>query len=112
LNDEWPKLKVDGIFTANTLHIVSWPLVKSFFQGVGEHLTKKGHLCVYGPFNYQGEFTSVSNENFEQWLKNRDVNSGIRDFEAIELLAMSVGLTLVDDHEMLANNRLLVFVKK
>ena len=40
------------------------------------------------------------------------MNSGIRDIEAILLLATSAGLHLVDDHVMPANNRLLVFSKK
>ena len=55
--------------------------------------------------------TSESNANFDIWLKDRDINSGIRDIEAILLLANSVGLHLIDDHKMPANNRLLVFSK-
>jgi cyclopropane fatty-acyl-phospholipid synthase-like methyltransferase len=117
LNGEWPMnntnitSNVDGIFTANTLHIISWFLVKRFFEGVKNNLKNGGTLCIYGPFNYDGKFTSESNANFELWLKDRDVNSGIRDFEAIELLAKSAGLSLISDNDMPANNRLLVFIK-
>ena len=66
-------------------------------------------LCVYGPFNYGGAFTSDSNASFDQWLKARDALSGIRDFEAVNALALSAGLQLIDDVEMPANNRLLVW---
>jgi len=111
LNQAWPIEKVDGIFTANTLHIVSWSLVKKLFQGVGEHLSLGGKLFIYGPFNYQGQFTSQSNADFDVWLKNIDVARGIRDIEAISELANAQGLTLIEDHTMPANNRLLVFVK-
>ena len=111
LNQPWPIEKVAGIFTANTLHIVSWTLVKHFFQGVGEHLSLAGKLCIYGPFNYQGQFTSQSNADFDVWLKNIDVERGIRNIEAISKLANEQGLTLIHDHAMPANNRLLVFVK-
>jgi len=115
LNHPWklPQIltDLDGIFTANTLHIVSWPLVIKFFNGVAEHLTEKGTLCIYGPFNYQGKFTSDSNANFNLWLKARDENSGIRDIEAILELATSAGLQLTADNTMPANNRLLVFKK-
>ncbi|KXO12913.1 hypothetical protein AKG98_4112 [Moritella sp. JT01] len=111
LNQPWPIEKVAGIFTANTLHIVSWPLVKRFFQGVGEHLSSAGKLCIYGPFNYQGQFTSQSNADFDVWLKNIDAERGIRNIEAINKLANEQGLTLIHDHAMPANNRLLVFVK-
>lgn len=102
---------IDGIFTANTLHIISWPLVQKFFDTVEEYLNTNGTLCIYGPFNYQGKYTSESNANFDLWLKERDVNSAIRDFEAIYQLAKEAGLSLVEDVEMPANNRLLIFNK-
>jgi len=103
---------VDGLYTANTLHIISWPLVVKFFEGIAQNLAGKAMVCIYGPFRYQGKFTSESNANFDLWLKDRDIDSGIRDMEAILLLANSAGLTLIDDHMMPANNQLLVFSKK
>jgi hypothetical protein len=115
LDKTWPipnnNLPVDGIYTANTLHIISWPLVVKFFEGISESVTVGANVCIYGPFNYQGKFTSESNADFELWLKDRDINSGIRDIEAILLLANTAGLNLIDDHSMPANNRLLVFSK-
>jgi predicted O-methyltransferase YrrM len=115
INSDWnlPQFlkPLNGIFTANTLHIISWPLVVKFFQGVTENLHKEGILCIYGPFNYQGKYTSESNENFDFWLKERNSDSAIRDFEAILSLATSSGLILTADHDMPANNRLLVFLK-
>ncbi|PKG86499.1 methylase [Colwellia sp. 75C3] len=115
LHKTWPvpnnNLAVDGLYTANTLHIISWPLVVKFFEAIAQNLTAEANVCIYGPFNYQGKFTSESNANFDIWLKDRDINSGIRDIEAILLLANSTGLNLIDDNEMPANNRLLVFSK-
>lgn len=102
---------IDGLFTANTLHIISWPLVVKFFEGISQNLSVSANVCVYGPFNYEGKFTSESNANFDLWLKDRDINSGIRDIEAILQLAESAGLKLTNDYAMPANNRLLVFVK-
>jgi cyclopropane fatty-acyl-phospholipid synthase-like methyltransferase len=111
LNNPWPMTQVDAIYTANTLHIVSWPLVQALVQGVSQHLATGGNCCIYGPFNYQGKFTSESNANFNDWLKERDSESGIRDIEAITELAKKAGLLLAADHEMPANNRLLIFKK-
>jgi len=101
----------DAMFTANTLHIISWSLVQMFFNLVESLLAKNGVLCIYGPFNYQGKYTSKSNANFDLWLKARDVDSGIRDFEAICQLATNAGLLLLDDVVMPANNHLLIFQK-
>ena len=115
LNLPWPvsgnNLPVDGIYTANTLHIISWALVVKFFDGLAQNIAANTPVCIYGPFNYQGEYTSDSNANFDLWLKERDSESGIRDIEAILTLADAAGLKLIDDHAMPANNRLLVFVK-
>jgi hypothetical protein len=113
LNAPWPSFEYtfDGLFTANTLHIIAWPLVVKFFAGIADTIAKKGVVCIYGPFNYQGKYTSASNAEFDLWLKERDPLSGIRDIEAIEELAINAGLTLQTDYAMPANNRLLVFRK-
>lgn len=105
----WPAARFDAVFTANSLHIMGWPQVEAFFAGVRGILEQKGLLIVYGPFNYGGDFTSDSNRAFEQWLKERDPASGIRDFEAVDALARAIGLALVEDNAMPANNRCLVW---
>ena len=66
---------------------------------------------LYGPFNYGGRFTSESNARFDGWLKARDPRFGVRDFEMISGILEEGGLSLVEDHEMPANNRTLVFEK-
>lgn len=107
----WDVLPVDGIFSANTAHIMSWPSVENMFLGIGQHLKPQGIFCLYGPFNYNGKFTSESNARFDQWLKARDSRSGVRDFEALNILAGNQDMTLLEDHEMPANNRILVWQK-
>ena len=109
VDSPWPEASFDAIFTANSLHIMGWPQVEAFFVGVGTVLEEDGLLIVYGPFNYDGAFTSDSNRAFEQWLKDRDPASGIRDFEAVDALARRIGLVLVEDNAMPANNRCLVW---
>ncbi len=97
----------DAVFTANTLHIISTTLVEDFFRVPGSISNNDVALVIYGPFNYNGEFTSESNAQFELWLKQRDPLSGIRDFEWIKQLANNAGFHLIKDHEMPANNRCL-----
>ena len=108
---DWPATGFDAVFSANSLHIMGWLQVEAFFAGVGKVLQEDGLLIVYGPFNYGGEFTSDSNRAFDQWLKDRDPASGIRDFEAVDALARAIGLALVEDNAMPANNRALVWQK-
>jgi hypothetical protein len=111
VNKPWPVSTTQAIFSANTLHIMSWLEVETFFNTVKTVLLDKGILAVYGPFNYQGKFTSASNANFDQWLKSRNSLSGIRNFEAVNDLAKNIGLELLEDCTMPANNRLLVWQK-
>ncbi|BAJ02600.1 DUF938 domain-containing protein [Shewanella violacea] len=111
----WPLIsgqeELDGIFTANTLHIMAKEMVEAFFIGIGERLRAQGNLCIYGPFNYDASYTSESNARFDIWLAQQDPRSAIRDIEWIIELAETQGLRLVGDHSMPANNRLLHFVK-
>ncbi|MBV9189207.1 MAG: DUF938 domain-containing protein [Betaproteobacteria bacterium] len=107
----FPALKVDAVFTANTLHIVSWPQVERMFAGVGGLLPAAGVLAIYGAFKYDGKHTAPSNAEFDAWLRGRDPRSGQRDIEAVTALAKAHGLVLEEDNTMPANNRLLVFRK-
>lgn len=100
---------VDAVYTANTLHIISWPQVQALFRGVRRVLRDDGLLVVYGPFRYGGQFTSHSNAVFDESLRLRDAASGIRDFEAVDALAAAEGLRLVEDCAMPANNQTLVW---
>ena len=108
---EWPVVLADYVFTANTTHIVSWEKVQDMFAGIGRMLRTGGVFAQYGPFNYGGRFTSESNARFDQWLKDRDPQSGIRNFEDLQRLAEQHGLKLYADYEMPANNRTLVWRK-
>jgi len=110
----WPRShasegRFDAVFSANTLHIMGWPQVEAFFAGLAGVLADDATLVVYGPFNYGGDYTSDSNRDFDGWLKARDPQSAIRDFESVDALAQAIGLRLVDDIAMPANNRCLVW---
>ena len=112
-NDQsWPiEEKVDGIFSANTLHIMSWHSVENLFKNLGKILAEKPTVAIYGPFKYNGEFTTQSNANFDIWLKQQAPHQGVRDFEKVNQLAENMGLKLVEDNAMPANNQLLVWNK-
>ncbi len=113
-HDPWPtrrNMQVDAVFSANTVHIMSWSQVRCMFTGIGAVLAQGGVFCLYGPFNYNGAYTSPSNARFDTWLKARDSASGVRDFEALDGLAKIAGMSLAQDYEMPANNRILVWRK-
>ncbi|MGH8456241.1 MAG: DUF938 domain-containing protein [Stenotrophobium sp.] len=106
---EWPAQRYDAVFSANTLHIMSWPEVERMFARLPEVMTADVRLAIYGPFNYGGQFTSESNAAFDQSLRLDAQQCGIRDFEAVDALAQAIGLRLLEDRAMPANNRCLVW---
>lgn len=110
-SNAWPVDQVDYVFSANTAHIMPWPAVIKMFAGVGKRLVSGGVFGLYGPFNYQGAFTSDSNAAFDRCLREKASHRGIRDFEAIQQQAGENGLLLLEDVAMPANNRLLVWRK-
>lgn len=110
-NDDWSGLnqRFDAVFTANTLHIMSWPEVERVFAQLPLVLQDNATLVIYGPFNYGGQFTSASNAGFDAGLKAEKPWRGIRDFEAVNALAEGIGFTLLEDIAMPANNRCLIW---
>jgi cyclopropane fatty-acyl-phospholipid synthase-like methyltransferase len=107
----WAALEYDAVFSANSVHIMSWEHVKAFISGAGLALNQNGLLILYGPFNYQDNYTSDSNRVFDGWLKERDPVSGIRNFEDLDRLANEAGFILQGDIEMPSNNRILYWQK-
>lgn len=117
--DHWPVSTIaenitnlNCIFTANTFHIMSWDQVVKTLAGVGQSLFSGGRFFVYGPFNYNGKYTSDSNADFDVWLKSQAPWRAIRDFETVCEEAEKNGLVLLEDNAMPANNRLLAFSKQ
>jgi cyclopropane fatty-acyl-phospholipid synthase-like methyltransferase len=105
VTDAWPSGPFDAVFSANILHIMAWPEVQECFARLPAITSDDATLIIYGPFNYQGDYSSDSNAAFDQWLKARGAHMAIRDAEAVDALATAAGFTLIEDRAMPANNR-------
>ncbi len=109
VNHPPPAGEYDAVFSANTLHIMSWKEVERMFVAL-PGLTKRGAvLVIYGPFNYEGQYTSQSNAQFDEALHSANPKRGIRDFEEVDALAAAAGFALKEDRTMPANNRCIVW---
>ena len=107
----FPLIQIDVVYTTNTLHIMSWKNVQKLIKQMGENLSIGTDIIIYGPFNYAGKYTSDSNADFDQWLKQNNPYSAIRDFESIESLMLKADIRLEQDIPMPANNNILHFIK-
>jgi ubiquinone/menaquinone biosynthesis C-methylase UbiE len=112
IKDQLPPIKFDHVYTANTLHIMNFDCVTKFCQSIADFIKPQGSLMIYGPFKFSGEFTSDSNQQFDQYLKGQDPKMGIRDFEYIQETLASTGLVFKKNFQMPANNNILLFQKQ
>ncbi len=101
----------DAVFTCNTAHIMSFAAVKMMIRLVATALRSGGRFFCYGPFRWDGRFSTESNANFDLWLRRRDPDSGIRDLEDIDSLAGDAGMRRQLVYAMPANNLLVIWQK-
>ena len=99
----------DAVYSSNTMHIMSEESVGNMIPFVASVLKPGGCFCYYGPFKRDGKFTTESNEAFDQSLRSRDADMGLRDLETIDATAAANGLQQQRIYAMPANNLLVVW---
>ena len=107
----WPLDSADAILCINMVHISPWSATEGLMRGAGRLLPAGAPLVLYGPYRREGVGTAPSNEAFDQSLKARNPEWGLRDLEAVRTEAEGQGLLSDGLHEMPANNLMLVFRK-
>ena len=107
--DDFPKLKFDVVYTSNTLHVMHWKECKVFFKLLGNRLREGSRAIFYGPFKYEGQFTSDNNALLDESLKRDDPLMGIRSFEDVQNNMIKNGFELLEDFDMPDHNQMLVF---
>ncbi len=108
----WPAHEVAAVVCINMIHIAPPSAAEALMRGAGDVLAPGGILFLYGPYRRQGRHTSPSNEAFDERLKARDPEWGVRNLEDVVHLASTVGLELEQTHDMPANNLAVVFRKR
>lgn len=108
---DWPVPEADALLCINMVHISPWSATAGLLRGAGRLLTEGAPLCLYGPYRRAGVETAQGNEAFDESLKARDPEWGLRALEDVAALAETHGLRLERVVEMPANNISAVFRK-
>jgi SAM-dependent methyltransferase len=108
-DSEWPVHHADAIVAINVVHISPWRATQGLMAGAGGVLPPGGVLYLYGAYKENGAHTAPSNEQFDQDLRRRDPEWGVRDLGEVTELADRRGLVLAERIAMPANNLSLVF---
>jgi len=109
---EWPVPAADAILCINMIHISPWSATVGLMRGAGRLLAEGAPLYLYGPYRRDGVETAPSNEAFDESLRERDPEWGLRELEAVEEEAGKQGLRLDRIVEMPANNLSAIFRKE
>ena len=104
-----PGASIDAIVAINLIHIAPWLCCEALVREAARLLPSHAPLVLYGPFRRAGAHCSESNLAFDQSLRARCPAWGVRDLEAVELLASDSGFTSMQVREMPANNLALAF---
>jgi hypothetical protein len=105
----WPVEAAQAILCINMVHISPWAATQGLIAGAGRLLGPGCPLYLYGPYRRQGAETAPSNEAFDQSLKARNPEWGVRNLEDVIAEAAKHGLTLDAVVPMPANNLSVVF---
>lgn len=105
-------MRFDAVFSANTAHIMRIEAIAEMFRLAGSLLPPDGVFCLYGPFSFDGDYSSESNAEFDASLRQRDRTMGIRDIGKIDEFAEHAGLARVRLYAMPANNHIAVWSKR
>jgi hypothetical protein len=98
-----------AIYCANMVHIAPWAACVGLFRVASRLLPVGGLLVTYGPYSVHGEHTAESNARFDESLRERNSEWGVRDVDALEEVAREHGFALAETHAMPANNLVLVW---
>jgi len=105
----WQDLSdIDVIYCANMIHIAPWEAALGLAKGAGELLQSGQGLYLYGPFLI-GTDSAPSNISFDQNLKSRNPDWGVRSLESVKHIFADAGLEFSVAIEMPRDNFLLVF---
>lgn len=106
----WPQDRFDAVFCANMTHISPWAATEGLMELTGRALRRPGGLlALYGPYREGDAPLAPSNAAFDDSLKARNPEWGLRERDAVEALARTHGLVATDRIEMPANNLMLLF---
>jgi hypothetical protein len=109
--ETWPMDRADAILCINMVHISPWSACVGLMRNAGRLLPARAPLILYGPYRRASVTTALSNEAFDQSLKARNPDWGLRDLEDVVAEAERNLMALERVHEMPANNLTLVFRK-
>jgi SAM-dependent methyltransferase len=106
---DWPVGRADVVMCNNMIHISPWAATEGLIAGAERVLAAGGILFLYGPYKIGGRHTAPTNQAFDEDLRSRNPEWGIRDLADVTTLAQRCGFAAPETIEMPANNLSVIF---
>jgi hypothetical protein len=97
------------VLNLNMVHISPWSAALGLLDGAARVLKPRGALILYGPWLRADVETAPSNVAFDQQLRERASEWGLRRVEDFDAAASDRGFQLEQTRAMPANNLMLLF---
>ena len=107
-SSDWPVGHADAVLNINMVHISPWASALGLIQGAARVLHRGRALILYCPWLKADIPTAESNIAFDQDLRTRDPEWGLRRVEDLSAAATKHGLRLEETRSMPANNLMLL----
>jgi hypothetical protein len=102
--ESWPVDRAAAILSINLLHISEWSCCEALFRGASRTVAADGIVFLYGPYRMRDRPTAPSNERFDESLRQRNPDWGLRWLEDVGEVAQRFGFGIDERVEMPANN--------
>ncbi|MFV2051988.1 DUF938 domain-containing protein [Aliiroseovarius sp. YM-037] len=96
------------IYVVNLFHLISEADARAILTNMHNALKPEGQAFIYGPFKRHGHYQSTGDEAFDATLQGQDPSIGYKDVGWMRDCLAEIGLGFVAQHEMPANNLVLV----
>ena len=108
----WPQMSVASVLAINMIHISPWAACEGLFRNAAKVLSSGGRLFTYGPYFCEDIETAASNIAFDESLRGRNPEWGIRELDRVRALADEYGFDFEARHDCEANNFVCVFIRR
>lgn len=109
---DWPLGTADAVLCINMVHISPWAATLGLFAGAARLLPAGAPLVLYGPYVEPDVATAESNLAFDDSLRARNAQWGLRDTRDVVTAADKAGFGFSERRAMPANNLMLLFCRR
>jgi SAM-dependent methyltransferase len=109
LEPRWPDVAADAVLCINMIHIAPWRAARGLFAHAARLLASGAPLILYGPYKRSGTHTAPSNAAFDESLRARNPEWGVRDLDDVTALGAELGFRRDEVVAMPANNLTVVY---